>query len=303
MGRNNKRKRAGFRKRILFMMILGLCVVAGGTRRMTFGAEEEVFVPSTVTAPDFSVPAGFYNEAFSLELTAGEGLSIYYTLDGSEPVADGAQTMLYTEPIAIELCEGVKGVDLLSGTVVRAVCVTEDGEYSDIQTNTYLVARRISEWYQVPVVSLVADPAAFYDEDTGIIANAEEKGREWERPAHLEYFTPEGKREISMNVGVRINGAYSRRFDMKSFRIYARAEYDTQKNIKYDFFSGGLIPAVEKNGEQKNIEKFKRILLRAGGNESDAWETTFFRDILAQSAMVVSKKVAWICDVRKIESI
>ncbi len=286
MGRNNKRQRETWTKIVAFFMVLGLSVFCGKAPVKSIGAEEEMFVPSTVPAPEFSVPAGFYNEAFSLELMAEKGLSIYYTLDGSKPVAGGVHTMSYTEPIAIELCEGVKGMDLLSATVVRAVSVTADGEYSDIQTHTYFVAKKMSEWYQVPVVSLVAEPAAFYDEETGIIANPEEKGREWERPAHLEYFTPEGERKISMNVGLRINGAYSRRFDMKSFRVYARAEYDTQKNIKYDFFSGGLIPAVEKNGEQKNIEKFKRILLRAGGNESDAWETTFFRDILAQSAMV-----------------
>ena len=39
-------------------------------------------------------------------------------------------------------------------------------------------------------------------------------------------------------------------------------------------------------GGQKNIEKFKRLVLRGGGNESDAWEVTFFRDILTQSLMV-----------------
>ncbi|MBQ8798767.1 MAG: CotH kinase family protein [Lachnospiraceae bacterium] len=285
MGRDNKKQRSNWVKCFIFIMVLG-CHGILGRPLDGFGAEEEVFVPSTVPAPVFSVPAGFYEEEFTLELAAEEGLEIYYTLDGSEPVADGVQTMAYLEPIVIELCESVKGQELLSATVVRAVCVTEDGEYSDVQTNTYFVAEKMSDWYQVPVVSLVADPTAFYDEETGIITNYDERGREWERPAHLEYFTPTGEREVSMNVGVRINGAYSRRFDMKSFRIYARAEYDTQKNIKYDFFSGGLIPAMEKNGEQKNIEKFKRIILRAGGNESDAWETTFFRDILAQSAMV-----------------
>lgn len=286
MGRNNKRHRNSWIRCLVFGVVLGCCMIGGRMPSTGFAAEEEVFVPSDVPAPVFSVPAGFYNEAFLLELTAEEGLEIYYTLDGSEPVAGGADTMLYQEPISVELCESVKGQELLSATVVRAVSVTGDGEYSDVQTHTYFVAKKMSEWYQVAVVSLVADPAAFYDEDTGIIANPEERGREWERPAHLEYFTPAGEREVSMNVGVRINGAYSRRFDMKSFRIYARAEYDTQKNIKYDFFSGGLIPAVEKNGEQKTIEKFKRIILRAGGNESDAWETTFFRDILAQSLMV-----------------
>ncbi len=274
---------------ILGCLVLGCLGFGAGTGMpvtMYAAEENEAFVPSEVPAPEFSVEAGFYEEAFELVLTAPEGTEIYYTLDGSAPAPESANTLVYMDPIAVELCDSIKGRELLTATVVRAVAVTEDGVCSDVQTHTYFVANRMLKRYDVPVVSLVADPEDLYGKETGIIANPEERGREWERPAHFEYFLPEGTREISMNVGIRINGGYSRRYEMKSFRVYARSEYDTQKNIKYDFFSGSLIPAVEKNGEQKTIEKFKRILLRAGGNESDAWETTFFRDILAQSLMV-----------------
>jgi len=249
-------------------------------------AQEDVFVPSEIPAPEFSVLPGFYESRFDLDLTVPEGTDVYYTLDGSEPVLGGQNTLSYIEPIPVESCGQVKGNGLPSATVVRAVAVTADGQYSDVQTGSYFVARKMKEWYEVPVISIVTNPEHFYGEETGIYTNYEEKGREWERPAHFEYFLPDGTREISMNVGVRLNGAYSRRFEMKSLRIYARSEYDTQKNFKYDFFSGGLIPATEKNGEQRNIEKFKRLVLRGGGNESDAWEVTFFRDILTQSLMV-----------------
>lgn len=291
-GNNSKRKKYG---RVIRMLagsvlfgLLGICRNAGGVWGTTYVAcaEEAVFVPSEIPAPEFSVPAGFYESAFDLSLVVPEGMEVYYTLDGSLPDPEGVETMRYTAPISIALCDGVKGSDLPAATVVRAIAVTPGGERSDVKTHSYFVAKKMTEWYQVPVISLVAEPEALYGEDTGILSNPEEKGREWERPAHFEYFLPEGRREISMNVGIRVNGAYSRRFEMKSFRVYARAEYDTQKSIKYDFFSGGLIPATEKNGEQKNIEKFKRLVLRGGGNESDAWETTFFRDILTQSLMV-----------------
>ena len=291
---NKKTKRTKSLKIVCGVFFAGLLGALGvelfgvtATGRVAHAATEEaVFVPSEVPTPEFSVEAGFYEKGFELTLTAPEGTEVYYTLDGSEPVPEGASALSYIEPIPVELCDGRKGSSLPSATVVRAIAVTEDGTCSDIQTNTYFVAHKMTEWYEVPVISLVSDPVHLYSEETGIITNAQEKGREWERPAHFEYFLPEGTREISMNVGIRINGAYSRRFEMKSFRIYARSEYDTQKSFKYDFFSGGLIPAVEKNGEQKNIEKFKRLVLRGGGNESDAWEVTFFRDILAQSLMV-----------------
>ena len=274
-------------------LLAGVIVVFGqgagkavSAEAVAYGAEETVFVPSEVPAPEFSVEAGFYESAFDLTLTAPEGTEVYYTLDGSEPVPDGASTLMYMEPIQVELCDGRKGSSLPSATVVRAIAVTADGASSDIQTRTYFVARKMTEWYEVPVISLVSDPEHLYSEETGIVTNYEERGREWERPAHFEYFLPEGTRALSMNVGIRINGAYSRRFEMKSFRLYAREEYDTQKSFQYDFFSDSLIPAVEKNGGQNNIEEFKRLVLRGGGNESDAWEVTFFRDILTQSLMV-----------------
>ena len=275
-------------------MLTGLYVIASipgmfgspaGRTFTTYAAEEEVFVPSEVPAPEFSVLPGFYNSRFDLELIVPEGTEVYYTLDGSEPVQGEDNTFLYSGPIPVESCGETKGKGLPSATVVRAVAVSADGQYSDVRTGSYFVAYKMTEWYEVPVISIATNPEHFYGEETGIYTNYEEKGREWERPAHFEYFLPEGTREISMNVGVRLNGAYSRRFEMKSLRIYARAEYDTQKSFEYDFFSGGFIPAVEKNGEQKNIEKFKRLVLRGGGNESDAWEVTFFRDILTQSLM------------------
>jgi len=269
------------------LAVLVPMTVFGETGIVTaYAAEEDVFVPSEIPAPEFSVCPGFYESRFDLELTVPEGTKVYYTLDGSEPVKGESNTFLYNKPIPVESCGGAKGSTLPSATVIRAVAVTTDGQYSDVQTGSYFVANKMKSWYEVPVISIVTDRENLYGEETGILTNYEEKGREWERPAHFEYFLPEGTREISMNVGIRVNGAYSRRFEMKSLRIYARSEYDTQKSFEYDFFSGGLIPATEKNGEQKNIEKFKRLVLRGGGNESDAWETTFFRDILTQSLMV-----------------
>lgn len=264
--------------------ILGLCgVEVGGT---VTAYAEEAFVPSEIPAPEFSVLPGFYDSGFQLELTVPEGTEVYYTLDGSEPVPGGQNTLSYIEPIPVESCGATKGNSLPSATVVRTVAVTADGQCSDVQTGSYFVARKMTEWYEVPVISIVTEQEHLYGEETGILTNYEEKGREWERPAHFEYFLPDGTRDISMNVGIRVNGAYSRRFEMKSLRVYARSEYDTQKSFEYDFFSSGLIPATEKNGERENIEKFKRLVLRGGGNESDAWEVTFFRDILAQSLMV-----------------
>ena len=245
-------------------------------------AAEKVFVPSTVEGPVFAQEAGFYNTAFTLTISAPAGSRVYYTLDGSLPVVGGAATKEYSDGIGIH---SYTDKIPFRATVVRAIAVNAAGECSDVVTNTYFVARGMEKRFKTAVISISAPEEAFYDVETGILTNAEESGREWEREAHFEYFTAEGKQEISMNVGVRVHGAYSRRFAIKSLRLYARDEYDTQKNFKYDFFSDSIIPAVEMNGKEKTIKKFKRLILRTGGNEGDAWETTFFRDALVQSLM------------------
>lgn len=284
---SRRKKRRAVWRIVPGVLFGGVCLfLAYGRGRAAAAAEKEVFVPGSVAAPAFSAQGGFYEEDFELRITVPEGTEVYYTLDGSEPRKGSTGTSLYTAPLRI--AKQGKGQPLLKATVVRAVSVTAAGEYSDVQTHTYFVAEGMKERYAVPVVSIVAAPDALYDNETGIFVNPAESGREWERPAHFEYFLPDGQRELSMNIGLRIHGGYSRRMTIKSLRIYARAEYDTQKNFQYDFFSDSIIPAMEKNGEGKAIEKFKRLILRTGGNEGDAWEATYFRDILVQSLMADS---------------
>lgn len=254
--------------------------------------KEGAFVPSEVKGPQFSQAAGFYQKEFSLELSTETGEKIYYTTDGSVPVAGGNNTTVYSKPIAIRSNENLALLSqkdpqlFMKATVVRAIAVDENGRVSDPVTATYLVSNDIFSRYRVPVISLSADADSFYGEENGIFENPEESGREWEREAVFEYFGEDGAREICMNVGVRVHGAYSRRYSFKSMRLYARSDYDTQKNFKYDFFSESILPAVSYNDKDETLTKFKRLILRNGGNEGDAWETTYFRDVLAQATMV-----------------
>lgn len=253
--------------------------------------EEAVFVPSEVPGPEFSFPAGFYEEAFSLSLSAESGSKIYYTLDGSVPKVGKDGTKRYSEPIPVRSNEEIaplkeKAPELsMTATVVRAIAVDSDGKASDPVTATYFVSKDMKSRYDISVISLTADPDSFYGEENGIFTFSQEHGREWEREAGFEFFLPDGTRELCMNVGVRIHGGFSRHYSTPGLRIYAREEYDTQKKFKYDFFSDSILPAVEKNGEKNNITKFKRLILRTGGTEAGSGTVTFFRDVLAQAVM------------------
>lgn len=239
------------------------------------------FVPSLLPAPEFSAEAGFYEDVLTLELSVPDGYRIYITFDGSLPGPENEAAGLYTEPLVLtDLRDETK---VTRAWVIRAVTVTPDGTCGDVVTKTYFVGEGMTSKYSVPVVSLVTDADNLYNEETGIYTHPWESGREWERPFHFEYFTSGDGLAVSMNCGARVHGGASRDIDMKSLRLYARAEYDTQKNFKYAFFADGTLPAVDTDGQ--TIKKFKRLLLRGGGNEATAWDRTYFRDTLAAWTM------------------
>lgn len=103
-------------------------VVISGDGVVTPKAEAPVFTPASGTI----VPA----EGLSVTITAGEGATIYYTTDGSNPTTDSDE---YVSPIAIT-----------SGCTIKAFAVEEGKDASNIVTAVY----------KNPAVT-VADIAAF----------------------------------------------------------------------------------------------------------------------------------------------
>ncbi|MFA9458562.1 CotH kinase family protein [Halalkalibacter sp. AB-rgal2] len=254
----------------------------------------------------FSHPNGFYDEELSLELLSPvEELTIYYTLDGSEPdPMNNEQTFEYIEPIQLTNRTGEENSistiptnfmnfsdfetdprlrlwiepqsNVDKGTVVRAMLVDENGNMSGISTQTYFVGLD----YSLPVFSLSTNADHFFSHDTGIYVpgghfeegmhnrgNYYQRGVDWERPVHVEYFDVHGENVLSQDAGVRIHGGYTRRFAQKSLRLYSRSDYGTSR-FSYSFFA------------DKELDDFNRLLLRNSGND---WGITMFRDGAMQS--------------------
>lgn len=223
----------------------------------------------TLETPVLSRESGFYGENFDLEIsTDSENGNIYYTLDGSEPTL---QSEIYTEPINIE----ENGDNSL--TVVRAKVLSENNTMSDTVTKSYFVHEKFEERFDLPVFSLVTDPDNLFDEENGIYTdeNAFNRGSDWERPVHLDFFEADGNLALEQELGIRIHGGASRNYAQKALRLYAKSEYDSNEYIAYDFFTD-----LEKmNGEGK-LTEFKRLILRNSGND---WSQTMFNDALMQS--------------------
>jgi len=269
---------------------------------------EIAYRDDAVAAPVFSAAGGWYKDGFQLSLSCpAEGAAIYYTLDGSEPSVKSAR---YSKPIAIKDRSGdPNGIsaiktserqvypegNVFKGTIVRARAFLGDG-MSRVVTNSYFVDKKGASRYSFPVVSIAVDPADFFDEVKGIYVpgkifrdqynsslpeweragNYTQSGSEWERPAYLEFFEPDGKRGMAQDIGIRIHGGATRTYPQKSLRLYARAKYKGgPKDFAYEVFPGLKSPV-----DGKPMIKFRRLILRTSGNDS---QYTMFRDAFMTS--------------------
>jgi len=84
-----------------------------------------------------------------------------------------------------------------------------------------------------PLLSIVVDADDLYSPDKGIITNNDNRGREWERRAHVSYYE-DGKLLFSTVAGLRLHGGKSR-LSARSFRLCFREEYGA------DQFKPGLL--------------------------------------------------------------
>ena len=214
-----------------------------------------------VQPPVFSQEAGFLEKPFDLELGASVDCSIYYTTDGSVP---DENSTLYTGPVLIEdatskpntlsmrtdiTTTGATPPDatLKKATVIRAVAIDGMGNRSDVVTNTYFVGYdNYREYLDIPVVSIVADPADLFDihdgiyvrgrlyqewlesvgnksgtADKSIPTNYRQTGMEWEIPALVQEFDRNGDFLFSQDIRLSIDGDGSHDKAQKPLDLHA----------------------------------------------------------------------------------
>lgn len=109
----------------------------------------------------------------------------------------------------------------------------------------------------LPIVSLVADPADWFDATRGIYANPRSSGDDWERPASMEIQSAIGAPLESVPCGIRIQGGWNRRPEESpkhALRVVFRRKYGLGE-LKMDLFGGG-------------VQRFETLILRAGCNNT-----------------------------------
>ncbi len=99
----------------------------------------------------------------------------------------------------------------------------------------------------LPSLSLVTALPNLFDPSSGIYANAEQDGIEWERFASIELLNPDRSPGFQSNAGVRIRGGFSRQASnpKHSFRLIFRGDYGNGK-LRFPLFSTEGAPAFDK---------------------------------------------------------
>lgn len=173
-----------------------------------------------IKEPQFSVNSGIFDEEFNLEIYSEDDLSIYYTVDCSDPIKNGTEykgsITVYDrsseENIVLNLKNVIPEYDNYEPNnekadkafIVRAVCMDEDGNYSRVASKTYLVGNDKKKYEDKTVFSVVVDPDDLYGEegiyvtgkeyddwymsgmdDEEVIPNFLQYGKRWERPGNI----------------------------------------------------------------------------------------------------------------------
>ena len=212
-------------------------------------------IDGLVEDTQFSIDRGFYEEPFSLSITTiTEPAEIRYTLDGSTPSATSGT--IYTGPISIN-----------KTSVVRAMAHRQGYRPTNIDTHTYVFADDV---VRQPAMSTTITQSATYGPQminslksipsiSLVVENPGTLNTEDERKLSVEMIFPDGTRGFQENAGVTHFGGYFTNFSKKSFRLYFRSEYGTEK-LRYPVFAGSdydLPPAQE----------FDSINLRSGSHD------------------------------------
>ncbi len=269
--------------------------------------EAKVLPKVCLNAPVFSHTSGFYEDVFTLHLSAEKGQIIYYTLDGSKPTKD---SLVYEDGILIQnvsrqpnKCNAVRKViqewltyepndhPVDKAMVIRAAAMNENGEISDVVTHTYFVGEE--NYCDKNVLSIVGDFEDFFGSqgifvtgdayDAYYLSNGEsdwvapnflQSGRRWEILGNAELLM-KGSEVLNQEVGIRTQGASTRLNPKKRMSIFAREEYSGNNYFENLTFNEKRAHSFSLNSSVSNVA-LPALVKDRNVAVQDAFEVTTF---------------------------
>lgn len=282
---------------------------AGFLEEPTPGAMNSLHLQPLANEVRFSSERGFYNEPFSLQLTApAETAKLRYTTDGSEPSESNGLT--YNGPISITTSATIRARLVQPGfrpgpvtthtylfleDVLKQKNVAPAGSHWDTEMDPEVVSNT-TQTHQVregllaiPTLSIVMDQADLFGAN-GIYRNSERRGDDWVRPGSVEYFYPDEytgyrfEEGFATTAGVRIAGVFSRLTSnpKHSLRLSFRSDFGPSK-LDFPLF------------EDSPVTKFDNLVVLNGHNQS--WATgianaIYLRDQVARDLQALEPDAA-----------
>ncbi|MFN2135606.1 MAG: CotH kinase family protein [Candidatus Promineifilaceae bacterium] len=209
---------------------------------------------SQVAAPAYVPAGGRFEGPIEVALSVSDpAAEIRYTLDGSAPVANSA---LYQAPIQLE-----------ETTIIRARAFKSNLLASPVSTQTYVVG----EHSRLPIISLAIEPEYLWDDEIGIYVDEEiDKRKDWERPASIALYEPDGSVGFQAEANIRLFGTTAIYLPQKSLAIFIRDGGQGSERIAYQLFP------------DRELSQYGSFLLRSG---SDDWAGTMLRDAFGQQVI------------------
>ncbi|KAA3609340.1 MAG: T9SS C-terminal target domain-containing protein [Calditrichaeota bacterium] len=235
-------------------------------------------------APVPNFPPGIYAEPFTLRFSHQRSNTLFYfTSDGSTP--SPAQNLSLNDSLIISKTtilniiatdsSGLTSQPVAYSYIFENDFLRQKNEQPDLPalwsglTADYEMDPEVIETYgeelpnalrALPIISLTMDRDSLWGTE-GIYQNSEESGREWERPASVEFIqsNENSGQGFQINAGIRIHGGTSRNPENSpkhSFRLYFRGSYGAKK-LNYPLFD-----------KPEAAHKFDQLILRAGYNNS-----------------------------------
>lgn len=208
--------------------------------------------------------SGFYKDSVLIELINYDSLhQAFFTIDGSLP-----DTNSYKYDTAF----------YIDSTIVFRIQYFSDSLLKGPLSNyTYF----INDSSELDIYSLITDPENLWNQETGIYAYGNQYWpnppyfeanfwQKWERPVHIQFMSREEDFLWEQDAGIKIHGNFTRMLPQKSFGLYAKNQYGTNK------FDHKLL------SQKPYLTEYKRFLLRNAGNDN---LLAHFRDLLIHKRM------------------